>query len=158
MIAKMTRSVSNDFFLRPMEVRDMATVVEIEEISFPRTQRWNKNNLIYNLRRRNFPVVVIEDRTIVSPPVIGFMIYEPCENCFGLIDLAVHHDWRNKGIARTLLQYLRNTVLEDGQVRNLLALVPRSLHEARRFCERNALSVVITDVKGNWPPDGTRSF
>ncbi len=87
--------------IRWMIRRDLPTVLEIEQTSFPKP--WTEDCFIQALRQRNCIGMVAE----VNEEVVGFIIYELNKKRINVINMAVSPDWRNKGIATDMLNKLK---------------------------------------------------
>ena len=103
--------------IRWMIRRDMPEVLHIENDSFEHP--WSEEDFITSLRQRNCIGMVAE----VNEKVVGYMVYELHRNKLYLINLAVHKDYRRKGIGKTMVDKLYNKLSE--QRRNRIALEVR---------------------------------
>jgi ribosomal-protein-alanine N-acetyltransferase len=75
---------------------DMPSVLQIERASFGHP--WTEEDFRNRLTQRNCIGMVAETKTTAGFKVIGFMVYELCEERLDLINLAVHPDYRLDGV------------------------------------------------------------
>lgn len=93
--------------VRWMNRTDMPEVLWVEGQSFPTP--WTEEDFLKVLRHQNVVGMVAER----DERVVGYMIYELHKRSIGLVNLAVHPDWRRRGVGRQLLAKLA----EKGGVR-----------------------------------------
>lgn len=94
---------------------DMPTVLEIERLSFDNP--WDEADFVRCLRQRTMIGMVAEH----EERVVGFMIYELHRRTLVLIDLAVHPDFRRRGVGRQLIGRLLSKL--SHQRRNRLSVI-----------------------------------
>jgi ribosomal-protein-alanine N-acetyltransferase len=88
--------------LRPMLAGDLATVMEIEQVSY--TMPWTESTFRGLLRRRDADLIVADAVGRVVGYAVSWSVVDQCE----LGNVAVSADWRGMGIGRSLvLEVLR---------------------------------------------------
>lgn len=87
-------------YIRWMIRRDMPEVLAIENSSFE--YPWDEEDFIRCLRQRNCIGMVAEH----NETVVGYMIYELYANRIHLLNIAVHPDYRFKGIGKNIIEKL----------------------------------------------------
>ena len=87
--------------IRWMIRRDMPEVLEIESKSFEHP--WNEFAFIRVLRQRNCIGMISE----YEERVIAFMVYELKKDEIGLLNFAVHPDYRRRGVGRQMVQKIK---------------------------------------------------
>ena len=70
---------------------------------------WDEEAFIRCLRQRNCIGMVAE----ASERVVGFMVYELLKNRLHLLNLAVHEDWRFKGVGAVMIGKLKSKLSHD---------------------------------------------
>lgn len=109
--------------IRWMIRRDMPEVLEIESRSFEFP--WTEEDFIRCLRQRNCIGMVAE----YDERVVGFMIYELHKNRLHVLNLAVHPNFRRRGVGEQMANKLvsklsnqrRNSILLEVRETNLCA-------------------------------------
>ncbi len=127
----------NDLIIRQMKEEDIPTVVEIEKISF--TTPWSEtsfHNEIYNPRST-------ARCAIMGQRLAGFVCASQVADEGHILDLAVHPDFRRKGIAKALVQNIIEELRENA-CRFLYLEVRASNDIARKFYEGIGFRVVGT--------------
>lgn len=83
--------------IRMMNRDDLPQLLAIEEASFPAP--WNEKDFRATLQPKNAwgKVAIVDDK------VVGFIIYLTAKKTYNVISLAVHPDYRRKGIGRELV-------------------------------------------------------
>lgn len=127
-----------DIIIREMKETDIPSVVEIENISF--TAPWSETlffNEIHN-PRSIAKVAVIEDGRIV-----GYICANQVADEGHILNLAVHPDFRRKGIAKTLVADILKD-LKEIACRLLYLEVRASNYSAKKLYEGFGFRVVGT--------------
>jgi len=117
------------YHVRWMIRRDMAEVLEIEGHSFD--YPWNEEDFVRCLRQRNCIGMVCE----ADEQVVGFMIYELHKDLLDVINIAVHKDWRHKGVFTTMVDKLKGKLTP--QRRNRIVLVVRDKNLSAQLAFRS---------------------
>jgi len=122
--------------IEPMALADLDSVLRIERVSFPTP--WSRRAFLYELK---------ENRTArcwvarIAGELVGYLCLWEVGSELHITNLAVHPEWRRRGIARTLL----STILEDARRRRLssafLEVRPTNL-EARGLYEGFGFHVI----------------
>jgi len=91
--------------IRRMRVGDIDQVLAIEELSFK-----------YPWSRKTFEIELVKDFgislvAVVNDKVVGYLIEWLIADEIHIANLAVHPEWRGKGIAKTLIQ---KGIINDG--------------------------------------------
>lgn len=82
--------------------KDLPSVMKIESDSFEFS--WTEDDFISALRQRNVIGMVVEHLDVV----IGYMVYELRPKSIALWSLAVHPEFRRRGVGKTLIQKLQS--------------------------------------------------
>jgi len=122
----------------------MPEVLAIEEQSFEFP--WTEEDFIRCLRQRNCIGMVAE----FEEQVVGFMIYELHKTRLHLLNIAVHHDWRRRGIGEAMITRLISKLNWQRRSRLLLEVRERNL-EAQCFCR--SLGFRAVSVLRDWYGD-----
>ncbi len=88
-----------DITVRPMSMADLKTVIEIEELSFPKP--WSLDAFISQLANELSVCLVAES----NKKVIGYLIATQYVGVWHILDLAIHDDFRRSYVATELLEY-----------------------------------------------------
>jgi ribosomal-protein-alanine N-acetyltransferase len=92
--------------------RDMPEVMEIENSSFD--DPWTQEQFVFVLRQRNsISYVAVHDEQVV-----GYICYELFKKRLDILNLAVHSDFRRRGVGRQMVEKLANKL--SSQRRTLL--------------------------------------
>lgn len=122
--------------VEPLSVADLDEVLTIERASF--VTPWSRGAFLYELQQNPVAHCWVVRGSGSGPAVLGYLCHWEIAPEIHITNLAVHPEWRRKGIARSLLW----VVLEDARRRNLrLALLEvrptnaeaRSLYEGLGF-------------------------
>jgi ribosomal-protein-alanine N-acetyltransferase len=100
--------------IRWMIRRDMPEVLEIEKQAFEFP--WSEDDFLRCLRQRNCIGMVAE----FEERVVGFMIYELHKSRLHVLNFAVHHDVRHRGIGSSMIQKLVSKLSQQRRNRILL--------------------------------------
>lgn len=87
----------SQFHVRWMIQRDLPEVLAIENLSFPFP--WSEEDFLRCLRQRNCIGKVAE----AGERVVGFLIYELLPKRLQVLNIAVHPDWRRRGVGKALI-------------------------------------------------------
>lgn len=126
--------------IRGLKESDIPSVVEIENISF--TTPWSEIlffNEIY--KQRSIAKVALIDKKVIGYICANFVADEG-----HILNLAVHPDFRRKGIAKTLVENILEE-LKETDCRFLYLEVRASNNAARELYEGFGFSVVGTRKK-----------
>ena len=102
--------------IRWMIRRDMPEILEIENSSFEFP--WSDDDFIRCLRQRNCIGMVAE----CDDRVVGFMIYELHKTRLHVLNLAVHPDFRRRGIGTQMAEKLISKLSQERRSRILLEI------------------------------------
>jgi len=81
--------------------RDLPEVLEIEDGSFP--DPWSEEEFVRVLRHRNVIGMLAE----CGDAVVGFMLYELNKTYLEIFNLAIHPEWRRRGVGSTMIEKLQ---------------------------------------------------
>jgi ribosomal-protein-alanine N-acetyltransferase len=132
-------------FIREMQETDLPEVVEIERMSF--STPWSERsffNEIYNPKSIS-KVAVLKEACSVQR-VIGYICANQVADEGHILDLAVHPDFRRKGIARSLVRDIIEDLREDG-CRFLYLEVRASNNAAKELYSAFGFTIVGTRKK-----------
>lgn len=107
--------------IRFMIRRDMPEILAIENQCFEFT--WDEDAFIRQLRRRNCIGMVCQ----AAEKVVGYMVYELHSIHLRLLNLAVHEDFRYRGIARQMIDKLIGKLSQARRSRISLEILERNL-------------------------------
>lgn len=94
-----------------MEESDLPYILEIEKVSFPTP--WHETTFrgeIYNIPFSN-PLVIVHR---VKKRIIGYLIYWLVEDEAHINNIAIHPDYRRRGIAESVLRRIFTEIREKG--------------------------------------------
>ncbi len=99
------------YYIRRMRTEDVAAVRTIEEISYPNP--WSENTFRGEIQNDSvsFPMVVVRKP---GDRIIGYVIYWHIRDDVQITNIAVHPDFRGRGLGETLLKHVLNKVREEG--------------------------------------------
>ncbi len=119
--------------IRWMIRRDLPKVLEIEHHSyeFP----WSEKQFLAALRRSRCVGIVVEGE---AGEIIGFALYELHRHSLEIIDLAIHPNYRRRGIGTELVDYLKQKMVRQGRERINVFVSEDSL-PAQLFLKRAGL-------------------
>jgi len=100
-------------YSRWMIRRDLAEVLDIEQLSFPFP--WSEEDLIKAVRQQMGTVPKVLE---LNDRVIGYCFYELSKNSLEIINLAIHPDFRRKGNATIFINKIKEKLSPDR--RNLI--------------------------------------
>ena len=134
--------------IRWMILRDMPEVFAIENHSFQFP--WRETDFIRCLRQRHCIGMVAEQDKVVA----GYMIYELQKARLHLLSMAVHKDYRLKGVGSAMVQKLIGKLSETRRSRIMLEIRETNL-DAQLFFRRMGFRAVsvIRDFYQDTPED-----
>ena len=99
------------FFIRRMKENDLPAVRTIEALSF--SNPWSDSTFLGEIQNTpvSFPLVVVQKP---SDKVIGYMIYWHIREDVQVNNIAVHPDFRGKGIGEALMRHVIDKVRKNG--------------------------------------------
>lgn len=121
--------------IRWMIRRDMSEVLDIESGCFE--YAWSEDDFINCLRQRNCIGMVAE----YNDRVAAFMIYELHKSRLHVINLAVHPDFRRRGVGSQMLQKLVAKLSQQRRNKILLEVRETNL-PAQKFFQANGFRAV----------------
>jgi ribosomal-protein-alanine N-acetyltransferase len=87
--------------IRVATLRDLNAIMDIEALSF--STPWSAEAMAQEIERRDWSRVIVAS---VEGEVAGFMVYWVVVNELHLLNLAVHPDWRRRGVGRSMVRFL----------------------------------------------------
>ena len=125
--------------IEPLTVADLDEVVAIENASF--RDPWSRGAFAYEIKQNPVARCWVARGAGSPSRVLGYLCLWEIEPELHITNIAVHPDWRRRGIARSLL----DAILEDARRRDLavafLEVRPTNT-EARTLYERLGFQVV----------------
>ena len=99
------------FFIRRMKEDDLPAVRTIEALSF--SNPWSDSTFLGEIQNTpvSFPLVVVRKP---SDKVIGYIIYWHIREDVQVNNIAVHPDFRGKGIGEALMRHVIDRVRKNG--------------------------------------------
>ena len=99
------------FFIRRMKEDDLPAVRTIEALSF--SNPWSDRTFLGEIQNTpvSFPLVVVRKP---SDKVIGYIIYWHIREDVQVNNIAVHPDFRGKGIGEALMRHVIDRVRKNG--------------------------------------------
>jgi ribosomal-protein-alanine N-acetyltransferase len=99
------------FFIRRMKEDDLPAVRTIEALSF--SNPWSDSTFLGEIQNTpvSFPLVVLRKP---SDKVIGYIIYWHIREDVQVNNIAVHPDFRGKGIGEALMRHVIDRVRKNG--------------------------------------------
>lgn len=120
--------------IRWMIRRDLPRVVEIETDVFD-ADRWDEKEILACLKQRNCIAKVIE----VNEQVEGYLFYELEKMAVNIVNIAVHPDWRRRGLGTMLLEALKSSA---GYRKPIVVLLRESSLGVQLFLRSNGFRAV----------------
>jgi ribosomal-protein-alanine N-acetyltransferase len=127
-----------------MAGEDLDEVMKIEEVSF--SSPWSRGMFLSELKDNPFSNLLTA-KLIDSHQIIGYSCFWIVFGEVHIMNLAVHPDWRRKGIATRLVEKAISTSHQHA-VKKLHLEVRRSNEPARRLYEKFGFQVVA--VRSNY--------
>jgi len=127
-----------------MEVKDIPFVIEIENVSF--SNPWPESSFRGEIENYpfSFPYVIVDYR---NKRVIGYIIFWHINDNIQISNIAIHPDYRRKGIARLLLQRVINSLQKEKVKYITLEVRPSNLTAQSLY---RKLGFEIIGVKENY--------
>lgn len=99
------------FFIRRMRKSDLPEVLAIEGLSF--SGPWSENTFMGEIQNASvsFPLVVVRKP---GERVVGYIIFWHVRDDVQINNIAVHPDFRGRGIAESLLRFVIDKVRREG--------------------------------------------
>lgn len=120
--------------IRLLGASDLAAVAEIEKWCF--SEPWSEKSLELLLKDGNFGVVATEDGRVAA--YVGVISVPPEGE---ITNVATHPDFRRRGFASDVLEFLKKEAVERG-IDSLYLEVRRSNASARALYEKTGFSVI----------------
>lgn len=98
-----TAQVDVDIYLEPMQVDDLGTVLAIERLSF--TTPWSRGMFITELANPKLSRLFVARTGDTPETIVGYLAFRVVLDEMHIILIAVHPAWRQRGIARRMLQH-----------------------------------------------------
>jgi ribosomal-protein-alanine N-acetyltransferase len=111
---------SLDITIRPMTISDIEPILRIERVSFPTP--WPRDAFFYELSRPGRSICRVAELMQADGKftVIGDIVIWLAGECAHVATLAVHPDYRSKGIASSLLAHALMASVDGGMKQALL--------------------------------------
>jgi len=108
---KKDKSLAPFFYLRRMEEKDIPSVLAIENVSF--SNPWRESTFLGEINNQSisFPYVVVHKDL---DKVIGYIIYWQIKAEVQISNIAIHPDFRRRGIAETILHQVIEELKRKG--------------------------------------------
>ncbi len=135
--------------IRWMIRRDMPEVMAIEEASF--AEPWSEDDFVRSLRQRNCIGMVAE----IDERVVGYMVYYLEKTRLDLANIAVHPDFRRRGVATAMINKLKGKL--QSQRRNRLRLIVGDWNLRAQVFFR-ACGMLATEVEREAFYDGSDAY
>ncbi len=97
------KSTSANLILKPMDEGNLATVMEIEQLSFP--YPWSQGMFLSEFRKRPFSLSYVAEEQC-SGEIVGYVLFSLVFEELHLLNLAVHPRCRRKGIGDRLIAFV----------------------------------------------------
>ena len=123
--------------IRWMIRRDMPEVRQIESSSFEFP--WTEDDFIQCLRQRNCIGMVCEH----EEQVVGFMIYELHKTRLHIINLAVHPDYRRRGVGNQMVEKLISKLSRQRRDKILLEVRETNLDAQLFFKQAGFMAISV---------------
>jgi ribosomal-protein-alanine N-acetyltransferase len=118
-----------EILLREMQAADISEVMEIERISF--TTPWSENAFLKEIHK----LYSLTKVAVLGDKVIGYICANYIMDEGHIMNLAVHHNFRRRGIGTKLLEKVLNE-LKENECRYIYLEVRFSNVRARNFYKR----------------------
>ncbi|MGB9612600.1 MAG: ribosomal protein S18-alanine N-acetyltransferase [Candidatus Margulisiibacteriota bacterium] len=137
---KMVQDLTQAIVIAPMKDRDIPQVVEIENLSF----KFPKSESVFRADEHKYLVAKDNDK------VVGYIGIEKILDEVHIINMAVHPDYRKKGVGKRLMQH----VLNDEEVFYLEVRVSNEI--AQNVYKRFGFKIV--GLRKKYYPDGEDAY
>jgi ribosomal-protein-alanine acetyltransferase len=117
----------------PMSAEDLDEVMKIERLSFP--SPWSRAFFSQQQRSRSFENFIARDEDVGREKVLGYICLLPVGGEVHILNVAVHPEFRRKGIATRLIEFSLEHCLAKG-VRKAVLEVRRSNHLAQEMYKK----------------------
>lgn len=99
------------FIIRPMEERDLPEVLAIERVSFPNP--WHESTFRGEIQNKSisFPLVMVHEP---DDQVVGYIIFWKIGEEVQVNNIAIHPDFRRRGLGEFLLRKVISWVKKEG--------------------------------------------
>lgn len=124
--------------VRWMIGRDLDEVLRIERLSFE--DAWTEDELRRNIRKQNCIAWVAE----YGDRVVGFVVYQLHKHHLNVLDLAIHPDWRRRGVGSQLVDKAVSLLSEDRRTKAIVHVSEVNV-PAQIFLRQNLFMWVKTD-------------
>jgi [ribosomal protein S18]-alanine N-acetyltransferase len=122
--------------------RDLAGVLAVDRVTFENP--WTRDMYEWEARHSDVArLYVARDRAAGGDPLVAYCAVWVIFDELHINNLAVHPDWRRRGVASALLQWVLDAAEREGAVRSTLE-VRRSNDAARLLYERFGFTVAGT--------------
>ena len=133
-------------FIRNMRENDIPAVLEIEHVSF--STRWSRQSFLNELYNKYSFLKV----SLFEGNIIGYICADYLHHKARILNLAVHPDFRRRGVATILLNDIKNELKNQGCV-FLYLKVRESDTGALQFYERHGFEIETIRKKYYGNPD-----
>lgn len=134
-------STDADIQIRWMIRRDWPEAMRIEQLSFP--DPWNEDDFAFCVAQRNAIAMLAEYRGRTA----GLMIYELRKNSLAVQRLAVHPDYRMRGVGREFVWKLRSKLTQQRRTEWCIYVRETNL-DGQKFLRACGVGAVC--VERNW--------
>ena len=146
----LTPAIKRDaIHVRWMIRSDMREVLVIEESSF--AEPWNEDDFVRRMRERNCIGMVAE----VGGRVVGYMIYYLKKSSLDVTNIAVHPEFRRKGIGTAMLDKLKRKLSMQRRQRLTLQVADYNLRAQVFF---RACGMLATGINPQAYSDGSDAY
>ena len=132
-----TTASDGEFEFRRMQVRDLPEVMDIERLSF--SNPWHETTFQGEIQNAPISFPVVAERTS-DGRIMGYIICWKIKDDVQINNIAVHPDFRGRGLGEALLKHVLSRVRDEGAV--FVSLEVRVTNAAaRRLYERLGFEV-----------------
>ena len=137
--------------IRWMIRRDMPEVLAIEAAASGTA--WTEEDFIRELRKRNCIGMVVQNggKRPGDGPILGFMVYELNNSRLDILNFAVHHNWRRRGVGTALAKKLIGKL--SAERRSRITLVLRETNLTAQVFFRSLGFKATTVIRGYYIED-----
>jgi [ribosomal protein S18]-alanine N-acetyltransferase len=104
-----------DFILRAARREDLATVLEIERRSF--SHPWSLEAFLDEIRQAHSRLLLVWDESGERGKLVGYVCRWIVAAEVQILNIAIHPDWRRRGIGRGLVEAVLEEAREEGAAR-----------------------------------------